>query len=84
MAEGAVGPAHQMDFEQVWVVLKGRISVEIGGRVLEPAPGDALTLPAGAERRILAVTAARALVSSPAAPRVTTADGGARPLPWAA
>jgi len=51
---------------------------------MAPGAGDALTLPAGAERRVSAATAVRALVSSPAAPTVTTEDGGARPLPWAA
>lgn len=84
MAAGAAGPAHRVDAEQVWVVLEGRLRVELDGRVLEPAAGDALTLPAAAERRILATKAVRALVSSPAAPTVTTAGGDARPLPWAA
>ncbi len=84
MGEGAAGPPHRIDAEQVWVVLEGRLRVEIGKRVLEAATGDVLTLPAGAERRIRATTATRALVSSPATPAVTTADGGTRPLPWAA
>ncbi len=84
MAAGAAGPAHRVDAEQVWVVLEGQLRVELGGCVLEGEAGDALTLPAGAERRVLAATAARALVSSPAAPAVATEDGGARPLPWAA
>lgn len=84
MAEGAAGPTHRMDAEQVWVVLEDRLRVEIDGHVLEPAPGDALTLPAGAERRILAPAAVRALVSSPPAPTVSTTASGARPLPWAA
>jgi len=83
MAERAAAPAHRVDAEQVWVVLEGRLRVELDGRVLEPGAGDALTLPAGTERRVVAATAARALVSSSAAPTVTTEDGGARPLPWA-
>lgn len=84
MAPGAAGPAHRVDAEQVWVLLEGRLRVELDGRVMAPEAGDALTLPAGAERRVSAATAVRALVSSPAAPTVTTEDCGARPLPWAA
>lgn len=84
MDEGAAAPAHRVDAEQVWVVLEGRLRVELDGRALEAGADDALTLPAGAERRVSATTTARALVSSPAAPTVATEDGGARPLPWAA
>lgn len=84
MAADAAGPAHSADLEQVWVILEGRLRVELDGRVLDAAAGDALTLPAGSWRRALAVTRTRALVSSPAAPTVTTDAGGPQPLPWAA
>lgn len=83
MTAGAAGPAHAADAEQVWVVLEGRLHVELDGRVLEPTAGDALTLPAGVERRVRATTDARALVSSAAASTVTTGAGGSQPLPWA-
>ncbi|MEA2295781.1 MAG: hypothetical protein QOE86_3420 [Solirubrobacteraceae bacterium] len=84
MRAGQRGPAHEVDREQVWTVLDGELRVEAGGEELTVRAGDALRLPAGVSRRIAAAADTRAVVASGAGPRVTTPDGGTRPLPWAA
>ena len=80
MRAGQRGPEHVADREQVWFVLDG--TLEVDGTPV--AAGEARTIPAGAPRQVAAPEDARALVASPAAPSVTTPDGGTRPLPWAA
>ena len=77
------GPVHAADHEQVWVLLEGELSARVGGAQLTVAAGDTITIPAERERRLLAVTDVRAIVSSRAAPHVWTPDAPARELPWA-
>ena len=84
MRAGQRGPEHGVDREQVWTVLEGELRVHAGGEALVVRAGDTLRLPPDAPRQIAAITDARAIVASPAGPRVTTATGGSRPLPWAA
>jgi quercetin dioxygenase-like cupin family protein len=84
MRPGAAGPEHDTDREQVWTVLEGELHVAIGGDTVVVAAGEALRIPAGVPRRVAAVSDARAVVASTAGVRVTTPDGGSRPLPWAA
>ena len=83
MRAGQIGPLHRVSGEQVWVVQEGALEVELDGRRLDVSAGEVLVLPPDVERRIRAARDCRALVASPAAPTVTTADGGSRPLPWA-
>jgi quercetin dioxygenase-like cupin family protein len=78
MRAGQAGPLHSADREQVWVVLDG--ALRING---VEHTGTAI-IPAGSERRIEAPEDARALVCSRSDTTVTSADGGTRPLPWAA
>ena len=59
------------------------MGVQCDGQALTARTGDALRLLPGAERQITAVSEARAVVASGAAPPVT-AQGATRPLPWAA
>jgi mannose-6-phosphate isomerase-like protein (cupin superfamily) len=96
MRAGQAGPVHFADREQVWLVIDGELHFELGD---EPAvgsagsatdrqravvrAGDAIAVAGGAERRVTAPTEARAIVSSPAAPHVSTPETDARPLPWA-
>jgi quercetin dioxygenase-like cupin family protein len=84
MEAGAAGPEHAVNHEQVWTVLDGELEVTVGGEALAVPAGDTVRIPPAAPRRIAAVAAARALVASRAGVRVTTPDGGTRPLPWAA
>jgi len=83
MTAGQAGPAHRVNREQVWVVLLGALSVHLEAETLRVGAGDAAILPADDERRVVADSEVRALVSSGAAPMVQTRDGGDRPLPWA-
>lgn len=84
MTAGQRGPQHTVDREQVWIVLEGELRVQFGGQDVTVRAGDALRLPPDTPRRVAATLSARALVASPAAPMVTTAEGKTRPLPWAA
>ncbi|MFJ9317779.1 cupin domain-containing protein [Pimelobacter simplex] len=54
MTAGQQGPRHLFDVEQVWVVLAGEPTVTGDGAEERLAPGDAVTFPAGAQRRIAA------------------------------
>ena len=83
MDAGASGPPHAADHEQVWVVLDGELSIEATGTRHTVRGGEAITLAGHIERRVHAHAATRVLVSSRAAPSVTTAEQGPRALPWA-
>lgn len=52
MRPGAAGPVHVFDVEQVWIVVGGAASVEIGEEIHALDEGDAAVIPAGAVRRI--------------------------------
>jgi quercetin dioxygenase-like cupin family protein len=84
MRPGQRGPEHATDHEQVWVVLDGAAHVELDGEALVARAGDTAILPAGTTRRIAAPEGLRAVVATTAGALVRTADGGERPLPWAA
>ena len=84
MRPGQQGPVHTVDREQVWAVLAGSLQAEVDGEPVGAGTGDTLRIAAGVARRISAVQPLRAIVASPAAPRVRTPDGGERALPWAA
>src|SRR3954468_17735230 len=58
MAAGATGPEHVMDGEQIWLATGGAATVRLGDEAVVLAPGDALVLPAGVGRRIVADPAA--------------------------
>ncbi|MFE2728121.1 cupin domain-containing protein [Kitasatospora sp. NPDC059327] len=71
MASGGRGPLHVFDVEQVWTVLTGDLTVELGGEAFALAPGDTAVLPAGVARRISAGGAVAALVAAPGGARVS-------------
>jgi quercetin dioxygenase-like cupin family protein len=54
MKEGAQGPLHVFDTEQIWTALTGHASVEVDDRTVKLDAGDTVVLPAGARRRITA------------------------------
>lgn len=62
MAAGARGPCHAFDSEQLWTVLEGELSLEVGGVCSDLAEGDTVVLPAEVARQIVAKTSARLLV----------------------
>jgi quercetin dioxygenase-like cupin family protein len=84
MRPGQRGPQHTSDHEQVWVVLDGAAAIELDGEPLVARAGDTVILPAGATRTIAAPDGLHALVATTGGARVSTVDGGERPLPWAA
>lgn len=54
MQAGAAGPAHAFDTEQIWTLLDGGATMELGGETLTMTPGDTAVLPAGVLRRVFA------------------------------
>jgi quercetin dioxygenase-like cupin family protein len=86
MEPGAAGPLHEASGEQVLVVLDGELTVAVGGRPSVLAPGDSVTIPAGAERRLTNAGPAPLafLACSTPAPTATVRGGEPQPIPWAA
>ena len=62
MTEGASGPLHVFDSEQIWTVLDGELSVVIDGQREDIRSGDTVVIPAELERQISARTDVRLLV----------------------
>ncbi|MGW1465554.1 cupin domain-containing protein [Streptomyces sp. NPDC002308] len=83
--EGAAGPVHTVDREQVWMPLSGVLGVEVGGVTERVAAGQALVLPAGAMRQLTApegrMVALVAMAAGGTAAR--PGDDTRIPLPWA-
>lgn len=79
MMPGHSGPLHGIDAVQVWTVLDGGASVEVGAESAVLAPGDTIVLPADVARRITAHEQAGlvALVAAPAAMRAYVLRGSA-------
>ena len=85
MNEGAAGPVHAIDREQVWTTTLGRLSFTVDGTVHHAEPGQAAVIPAGVLRQISAVDGpAEAIVCMPAGGTASTPENpGPIPLPWA-
>jgi len=64
MQEGAAGPAHIFDTEQVWSVVEGSARVDVEGVVADLGAGDTVVLPAGAVRQMTATTRLRVVACS--------------------
>jgi quercetin dioxygenase-like cupin family protein len=77
MRPGQAGPLHAIDTEQIWTVLAGGATVELGGQELTVGPGDTLVMPADVPRRVTADPAAgfAAIAVAPAGTRAYTLDG---------
>jgi quercetin dioxygenase-like cupin family protein len=85
MNEGAQGPLHAIDREQVWMTTSGRLSVEVDGVTHHAVAGEAAVLPAGVMRRVSTVDGpAEAIVCMVAGGAASTPENpGPIPLPWA-
>jgi quercetin dioxygenase-like cupin family protein len=79
MRPGQPGPLHGIDAEQVWTVLAGGASIEVGADVARLHRGDTIVLPAGIARRITADTDGGlvAIVAAPAGMRAFFVKGTA-------
>ena len=77
MRAGAAGPPHAFDTEQVWTVLEGGATIELGGETVAVAPGDTGVLPADVPRRVFADAGQgfTAIVAAPAGGCAATPDG---------
>ena len=62
MTEGASGPLHVFDSEQIWTVLDGELSVAIAGETEILSSGDTVVMPEGVERQVAANSDVRLLV----------------------
>jgi quercetin dioxygenase-like cupin family protein len=62
MTEGASGPLHVFDSEQIWTVLEGECSVQIAGEIEILGRGDTVVMPPELERQVAARTDVRLLV----------------------
>jgi quercetin dioxygenase-like cupin family protein len=54
MQPGQTGPLHGVDAEQIWTVLAGGATVQLGAESVVVAPGDTLVIPANLSRQISA------------------------------
>lgn len=86
MDAGARGPLHIVDSEQLLTVLDGTVAIAVGGASHDLRAGDAITLQAGVERRITALSAARLLACGhgDAIVRVPGEDAPRGTPPWIA
>ena len=82
MKDGAQGPLHVFDTEQIWTALTGRATVEVDDRTVELVAGGTVVLPAGANRRITADDAFTAVVAGYGTAKVSVAgEDGDRGTP---
>jgi quercetin dioxygenase-like cupin family protein len=87
MAADSPSPLHTIDHEQVWMPIDGTFSFTIDGETSEVTSGQALIVPADAERHFHAAGApAQALVCMRSGGTFGVPGNGAtrQPLPWAA
>lgn len=84
MRAGQQGPRHLVDREQVWHLLSGAADVAVGPGTVRILAGDAVVLPAHAERQITAITATEFIACGDGT-AVATVVGEDRPRgtpPW--
>jgi quercetin dioxygenase-like cupin family protein len=86
LPEGSTGPRHAIDGDQLVVVLRGALHVEVDDTAYDVRPGDAVKLPAGAVRSIAATGAGAATTLTVGRPGAfaTVGDGDPVPVPWTA
>ncbi|MDH2427680.1 cupin domain-containing protein [Sphaerisporangium sp. TRM90804] len=77
MRPGQAGPPHAFDVDQVWTVLSGGATVELGGETFTVGPGDTVVMPADARRRLRSdpQTGLGAIVAAPAGGRAYAVAG---------
>ena len=85
MAPGASGPSHAVDHEQAVVVLHGVLDVAVDGVAQTACAGDAVNIPAGAERRLANRGDTTLVTLTAALPGLVArvADGDPVEVPWA-
>ncbi|MFJ7420552.1 cupin domain-containing protein [Streptomyces uncialis] len=83
MRPGAAGPLHVFDVEQVWTVVRGGASVELGVEQLVVVPGDTVLMPPAVPRRVSAdpVLGFGAIVAASPGAHASAPDGTGRTVP---
>jgi quercetin dioxygenase-like cupin family protein len=86
MEDGAAGPLHIFDREQLWTVVAGEVTIAVDGAPAELGAGDTIVIPAGVERQVRAGSAARLIVCGPgdAVAAVPGEDASRGTPPWIA
>lgn len=81
----STSPEHRMSHDEVFVVQAGRLVASVAGERIELAPGDALTVPAGADFQLANPfdEPAQAVACTSAGMQATIGDRVVNP-PWAA
>ena len=84
MNAGQRGPRHIFDSEQLWAASSGTVVINLDGEQLTLGAGDAIVLPANAQRQISAETDATAIVCGHgrAIARVPGEDASRGTPPW--
>jgi quercetin dioxygenase-like cupin family protein len=85
LPDGAAGPEHTVDGDQLVVVTNGSVEIEMVDDTVILTAGDAIKLPAGAARVIRATAgSARTLTIGHANARARVGEGDAVAVPWTA
>lgn len=85
MASSASGPLHRIDTDQVVVLVEGVLEVHLADEVRTLGPGDAVLLPAGCERQLVAGGAGAVTLSAALPGGVArVGDGDPVTVPWSA
>lgn len=88
MSAGQQGPVHSFDVDQVWTVVAGHPTIEIGEEQVRLGPNDTIALPAHAVRRVIAGDDTEFLVCGSGSGRATPVSDGVpgEPVlpPWVA
>jgi quercetin dioxygenase-like cupin family protein len=63
MKEGAQGPLHVFDTEQIWTVLTGQVTIEVDDRTVDLGAGETIVIPGETPRRITAGAEFTAMVA---------------------
>lgn len=84
MADGASGPPHVVDRDQVWTVLSGALKVEADGASATLEAGESAVLTAGVVRQVTARGATEAIAAGDGSSvvRVPGEDGDRGTPPW--
>lgn len=83
---GVDGEPHQLDHEEVFVILEGSLTITVNGQASDLTAGDAIAVPARSLLSVANLTSepAKALVCIPAGFQAFTANGEAFGTPpWA-
>jgi quercetin dioxygenase-like cupin family protein len=80
MQPGSQGPVHTFDTEQVWHVIEGSSSIEVGGITYNLSTGDSLPIPAMATRQVKTESGVEFIVCGSGHAQVVSGAPGGEPI----